>query len=101
MAFVYSTYYTLRNTRAADSTVLGLGWKDGGGKPVVCVLYALVIFVSCLWMPATLKALRGEGGVTYVVAILNVVVSRVSRCRPSPHSAHHGQGRAPHRPRRW
>ena len=107
MAFTYSTYYTLRNTRAADTTVLGLDWEGGeggeggAGKPIVCVLYALVIFVSCLWMPATLKALRGEGSVTYVVAILNVVVSRVSRCRPSPHSAHHGQGRAPHRPRRW
>ena len=82
MAFTYSTYYTLRNTRAADTTVLGLDWEagegdeGGAGKPIVCVLYALVIFVSCLWMPATLKALRGEGSVTYVVAILNVVVSQ-------------------------
>ena len=81
MAFAYSTYYTLRNTRAADTTVLGLDWEageggeGGAGKPIVCVLYALVIFVSCLWMPATLKALRGEGSVTYVIAILNVVVS--------------------------
>jgi len=71
IAYIYSTWFVLN--LPADATVLGMAWK-GGGETLVCVLYFIVIFLSCFWMPATVRCLRAEkGGVAAVIFILNGV----------------------------
>lgn len=73
MAFIYSTIFI--EGISDDATVLGMGWHDGG-EAVICCLYAVVIGLSCLWLPLTMKSIRDPANSTltlWVVLVLNGV----------------------------
>lgn len=73
IAFTYSTIFI--EGLPDDTTVLGMGWRDGG-EAVVCSLYTVVIGLSCFWMPLAVKSIREPSNAAlalWVVLVLNGV----------------------------